>query len=319
MKTITLRPAEPERDFGQIAALFALEQGEPESETSLRADYEAQKDRLIHFMVAEDERGKLLGFDWTARNRNDLENVHFYVIVKPEQRGQGTGRRLYADLEQAAQKAHIHRLQISIRDSQPEFRAFAERRGFIERSHSMGLALDLTAFDDRPYAEVVARLKGEGFRFTSMEELGNNEEAQHNLYSLNDTTAMEMPGSDGQHAWPTFEDFQKSVCQRLWYMPGGQIIAIDKASGRWAAMSAITRLEGNDYAYNLHTGVDKLYRGRQLEQAVLALALRYARDVLKAASAHTDETPLNLSMLAVYRELGYKQIEGTFSMVKTLE
>jgi RimJ/RimL family protein N-acetyltransferase len=83
-------------------------------------------------------------------------------------------------------------------------------------------------------------------------------------------------------------------------------------------MSAITRFNGNDYAFNLHTGVDKLYRGRKLEQAVLLLALRYARDELKVKSVHTDENVQNLPMIAVYQKLGYTQKPGIISMEKNL-
>ncbi len=56
-------------------------------------------------------------------------------------------------------------------------------------------------------------------------------------------------------------------------------------------MSANLRFEGSDHAYNLHTGVDRFYAGRKLAQAVKVLALRYARDGLKANSVHTGLTP----------------------------
>jgi RimJ/RimL family protein N-acetyltransferase len=148
--------------------------------------------------------------------------------------------------------------------------------------------------------------------------LGNTEEAQRKLYALNDTTAMEVPGSDGEHAWPSFEDFREDVCKMGWYKPGGQMVAIDTATGFWAAMSAITRFEGNDYAYNLYTGVDKRYHGRKLAQAVLVLTLRYARAVLKVKRVHSYETALNLPMLAIYRELGYTQLPGAASTEKDI-
>ena len=49
--------------------------------------------------------------------------------------------------------------------------------------------MNLDTFDDRPYDEIIAKLKGEGFQFTTMEALGNTQEAQRKLYLLNDTTA----------------------------------------------------------------------------------------------------------------------------------
>jgi RimJ/RimL family protein N-acetyltransferase len=167
------------------------------------------------------------------------------------------------------------------------------------------LVLHADAFDGRKVDDLIAGLKEEGFQFTSMAELGNTGEAQHKLYLLNDTTAMDTDGPDGGHVWPSFEDFQKDVCQMDWFLPRGQIIAIDTANSAWAAMSAITRFEGSGNTWNLFTGVDRRYRGRMLEQAVLVLAIRYALDELKVNSIFADESRSNLPMIAVYHELGY--------------
>ncbi len=82
MKTITLRPVELDRDFGQLAELFTAEQNEPTTESSLRADHEAHKERILRLMVAEDELGELLGFNWMTRSRFDPKQAYLYVIVK---------------------------------------------------------------------------------------------------------------------------------------------------------------------------------------------------------------------------------------------
>jgi GNAT superfamily N-acetyltransferase len=160
MKTISLRPAQPDRDFGLLAALFSLEQDESTSEPALKEDYELHRERIFRLMVAEDEHGELLGFNWATRSRFDANQAYFYVIVKPEQRRQGVGRRLYEDLERAAKAARIKQLHISLRDTCPECRNFAERQGFTEQSHYIRLALDLETFDDRPYDEIIAKLEG---------------------------------------------------------------------------------------------------------------------------------------------------------------
>jgi RimJ/RimL family protein N-acetyltransferase len=319
MNTITLRPADPERDFRQIDALFSLEQGEPESEANLKEDYEIHKPRIFCLKVAEDEHGKLYGFNWATRSRFHEDEAYFFVIVKPELRGQGAGRLLYADVEQSARFSHINSLQVSIRDTPPECQAFAERRGFVVRSHFIELELDLDTFDDQPYDNIITKLEDNGFRFTTMEELGNTEDAQRKLYILNDSTAVDVPGSNGEHPWLSFEDFQTKVCQLDWYKPAGQFVAIDTSTATWAAMCAITRYKNTDYANTLHIGVDIHYRGRKLGQAVRVLALRYARDVLKVHSVRTTHNGMNLPALAIDRKLGYIQISGTLSMEKKLE
>ncbi len=319
MKTIHLRLAEPERDFGQLAALFTLEQDEPTSEPGLQVDYEEHKDGILRLVVAEDEQGELLGFNWVFRNTVEPNRVTFYLIVKLEQRRQGAGSRLYEDLVQVAKEAQVKKLRVSIRDTCPECRIFAERRGFSEKRHHFGMTLDLKAFDDKLYDGILADLKHEGFQFTSMEALGNTEEAQRKLYELNNTTSISTPGQGGEAAWASFEDFQKSVCQSDWYKPGGQMVVIDSATDTWAAMSAITRMEGNNYAYNLFTGVDMPYRGRKLGQAAKVLALRYAREVLKVDTVRTHHNTMNLPMIAIDRKMGYTVLPGTLLMEKALD
>lgn len=319
MEQIHLRPAKPERDFAQLAALFTLEQDEPTTESSLAADYEAHKPRIIRLMVAEDAQGNLLGFNWATRSRFNENSAYFYVIVRPECRGQGIGSRLYEDVEQAAKDAQLKKLEVSVRDNCPANRKFADQRGFQEHNHFIGMSLDLMDFDDRLYDGLIDQLKAEGFQFTTMEALGNTEEAQRKLYMLNDTAASETPGSGGEHSWLSFEDFREKVCSADWYNPAGQFVVIEGTSEEWVSMSAITCFQGADYAYNLFTGTDSRYRGRKLAQAVKVLALRFARGVLKVNTVKTHHNALNAPMIAIDRKFGYVQTPGTFVMEKHLE
>ena len=317
MNRITIHPADPEQDFGQLAAWFTILEGETSTESGLKEYYEKAKERIIHRM-AQNGQGHLVGFSWAGRSVVDSGKYYFSLYVRPEDRGQGVGNRLYEDTAQATKEAQGKKLEANIWDNCPEGLAFAQRHGFIELRHRLGMALDLDAFDDRPYDEIIARMQSEGFRFTSMEELGNTEEAQRRLYELNDTTGMEIPDAGGAHSWASFEDFRKSVCQAAWYIPAGQMVVIDTGTGTWAAMCAITRMEGQDYAYNLHTGVDKRYRGRKLGQAVKVVALRFAREVLKVHEVRTHNNTGNLPMIAINHKLGYQQIPGFFVVEKKL-
>lgn len=322
MSTFVLRPAEPERDFEQLAAWFSILEDETTTKCELREYYNTQRDRIIQKVAdaverdAGNQRGGLLGFYWAARDRVQLGQTTFYLFVRSEARGQGIGRRLYEDLVQSMEAARTRRLRVSISGDCPQDQSFAERRGFVERARTMAMALNLDTFDDRPYDPIIARLQGEGFQFTSMAALGNTEEAQHKLYLLNETTGMETLGADGAPSWNSFEDFQQRVCRSDWYRPDGQLVVIDSTTGDWAAMSAITRFD--DYAYNLHTGVDKRYRGRRLAQAVKVLALRYARDVLKVNTVRTHHNCKNLPMIAIDCKFGYVQMSETVLMEKLL-
>jgi len=317
MKTITLRPAEPARDFNKLAAWFSILEIEPTTEVSLKEYFDREKKRIIQ-RVAVDELGDLLGFYWLVGDRQVKGRASFDLFIPREERGQGTGRRLYEDLVASLGKGRVDTLRVNVADDDPSSLAFADHRGFKEQRHQFGMVLDLQNFDDRLYDDVIDQLQGEGFHFTSMEALGNTEENQKKLFALNDTAATSTPGSNGEHSWESFEDFQKRVCQANWYKPGGQIVAIDTSNDNWAAMSAITQMEGTDYAYNLFTGVDMAYRGRKLGQAVKVLSLRYARQVLKMSEVRTHHNTRNDPIIAIDKKFGYTVLPGTFIMEKNL-
>jgi GNAT superfamily N-acetyltransferase len=177
MKSIILRPAGPERDFERLAAWFSVLEGEPNSESDVREYFDRERARTIQ-RVAEDEQGQMLGFYWMVRHRSVAGRAFLYLFVSPERRGDGVGRRLYEDVVRGAQAAQAIILRVNIPDDLPEGRTFAEHRGFVERLQRIILELDLDAFDDRPYDAIIARLRREGFRFASMEELGDTEDAQ---------------------------------------------------------------------------------------------------------------------------------------------
>ena len=318
MSIISLRSTDPDRDFDRLAEWFSIIEGETNTAEYLRAYYQRAVDRITQ-QVAESDKIGLLGFYWAVRNQTDPQLAYLYLYVQPEVRRQGIGSQLLADMLSKIKKTGIIKIRTSVDETCPECKAFTEKRGFHERSHGIAMLLDLLSFNDSPYDILINQLIAKGFQFTSMEALGNSEEAQRKLYELNEATGMDDPGSGGEPSWASFEDFQKRVCQAEWYKPCGQKIVVDTKTGQFVAMSAITVYEGSDHAYNLHTGTDRKYRGKKLAQAVKVTALRYARDVLKVEKVLTHHNSRNIPMIAIDQKLGYLQIPGYFSMQLDLE
>jgi RimJ/RimL family protein N-acetyltransferase len=196
----------------------------------------------------------------------------------------------------------VSTLRVSARDDWSAGMNFAQHRGFHANARTLAVTLDLDRFDDWRYEPLVRRLESEGFRYNSMEALGDTDEARRALYRLNEVTGRDIPGTGGAPPWASFADFRQRVCQAAWYRVGGQLVVIDETSGRFVAMSAISRFE--DHAPNLHTGVNRAYHGRKLAQAVRTPALNYARDVLRVREVRTHHDALNLPMIAIDRKFG---------------
>lgn len=312
------RDLDPINDFAPVARLFTVEMEDPTTENGLREDYEKHKDRILCLSVAASEQGEVQGFNWLTRDRHDEQRAYLYVVVSSEHRHQGIGSRLYQEIEQASLNSGIRELRATFPDTMPESCTFVDKRGFSLISHSIGMRLELEGLDLQPYLELATDLEQQGFEFTSMEALGNTEADQRKLYQLNNVTSSQTMGSEGEHAWSSFEDFRQSVCQSDWYKPAGQMVVIEQATGKWVAMSAITRFEGQEEAYNLFTGVDEAYRGRKLAQAVKARALLFARDVLGVKAVRTNHNALNEPMIAIDRKFGYVQTPGSLTMRKYL-
>jgi GNAT superfamily N-acetyltransferase len=318
MKDIMLRQAQPDRDFSQLAAWFTSFEDEPSTETGLK-DWYAGNSLRAEVKVAENETGDLLGFYWATRSKTVASLVNFDLFVASEHRRQGVGTALEQEMMIALKADPVKVLRVNVLEDCLEGLDFVNKRGFTVRSHRLLMALDLERFDDSAYDPLIARLEGEGFQFTSMEALGNTVEAQRKLYALNESTGMDVLGSTGERTWTSFEDFQNRVCLSGWYKPGGQMVVIDTTTGDWAAMSAITCMDGNEYANTLHTGTDRRYRGRKLAQAVKVIALRYARRELKARQVRTYHNSKNLPMLAIDRKFGYRQMGGNYMMEKVMD
>lgn len=318
MKDIVLRKVDPENDFGWISQLFAAAQGEIRTEGDLKKEYASLGDRMVAAFVAEGGKRDIVGFGWAVRSHMNDRQADILVMVRHERRKEGIGRMLYEDLEKKAAACGIKRLEAKVRDDDERCRTFAERCGFSLKRHSIGMTLDISRLDDRLYDKTIAELKAKGFMFTTMEALGDDDEAQRKLYELNETSAMDIPGSSGGPSWLSFEDFREAVCGADWYDPAGQFLAIESRNGTWAAMSAITRFRGTDYAYNLYTGVDRRYRGQKLGQSVKVLALRYARDTLHVDKVRTNHNEQNFPMIAIDTKLGYERSLGYLKMVKEI-
>jgi GNAT superfamily N-acetyltransferase len=107
-----------------LAAWFSELEDEPTSESSLKEEYEKDRDRIL-LTLAEDEQGEPLGFYWAKRHKVEPDRLDFYLFVTPEQRGQGIGRQLYEALVQAAEAAQTKKLRVSAWDTSPEYRLFA--------------------------------------------------------------------------------------------------------------------------------------------------------------------------------------------------
>jgi RimJ/RimL family protein N-acetyltransferase len=319
MHPTTFRPVDPNRDFERLAEIFSLFESSPSTASGLRRWYQERFAGKYPFLAAVDAQDAPTALACLPRNGDPADGIlDLTIIVSQALRGRGIGRTLYAEMEREAHRLGAQKMYAVVHDNDPASLAFMQRRGFTIRSQNVEMQLDLDALDDRRFDPLLARLQNEGFVFTSMAELGDTPEARRKLYELNSSSAMTTPGTDGRNPWANFEDFHSGVCKAEWYIPAGQKVVLDSHSGAWAGMSAITRFQGADHAYNLFTGVDPAYRNRGLGTAVKLTALRFARSTLDVHQVRTAHNAKNDPMIAIDLKLGYTYLPGMIGLVKAL-
>lgn len=311
----TFRPMDITNDAAEMARLYSYIVAEPITPETAREWWTLREGEIRVTTVALNEDCQVIGY-WDVDRETWMPAGTFYVkvIVAPEARGQGLGALMYRDALCAAREYGATHLESQIREGDVAARTFAEQRGFKIIHHSFHSALDLTAFDEHPYEDLMARLHAEGFRFFSLAEAGVTGENRRRLYEVNRAAALDNPGNDGN--FPDFYAFSKNVFEASWFRADTQILVAQ--AGRWVGISAIGIYPAEGYAYNAFTGVLREYRGRGLAQALkLHTILLAKREGMRQIRTNNDSN--NAPMLAINRKLGYKPEPGYYKVLCVLD
>lgn len=307
---MTIRPERVE-DYARVAELLSMGYPEPVSAAQVREWRETRpSDRIYQHLVAETAAGAVVGYAHALLDTWEAGAGWVHVAVDPSMRRQGIGARLYEDVAAFAQEHGAARLLVGVRETlAADGMPFAERRGFQVRRHIFESVLDLSDFDETPFAAKVASAEAGGARFVSLADLGDTDEARHKLHALNEEAAMDVPGSDRTPR--PYEVFAKQIFDASWFRAEGQIVALDGEA--WVGLGAVGIFPETHSAYNMFTGVLPAYRGRGIAQALKLLGIRFARRA-GVTSIRTNNDSENAPMLAINRKLGYVPEPGYYTM-----
>jgi GNAT superfamily N-acetyltransferase len=310
-----IRPLDTTRDFPALSALLAARDPEPPT-PELLAEWEGNapagliRQRLV---ACDDASGALMGFSDAASWPWEMPGQFWLsVVVAPQARRQGLGSRLAEAALAFAREHGATRLDAEVRENHADGLRFAGRFGFQRRRHIFESRLALATFDEGGFADALARAEAAGVRFFTLADLGDTEEAQRRLHTVNSALAHDVPGREGE--FMPFDQFRKTVCSASWYRPDGQIIAAAGDEGdNWVGMAAVGYFANTNSMYNMFTGVDQAWRGKGIALALKLLAIgcarRYGADYIS-----TNNDSENAPMLAINRKLGYQPQPGFYVM-----
>ncbi len=314
MITVVLREL-TKNDLPELAALISQVSVEPMSVSQLQDWHARQPEGHIRrCRAAVDDEGQIYGYSLLQHEAWEEDGLfYFEVIVKPERQGQGLGGRLYNDAMTAVPTLGVKRLKGDVRDDQPDYLRFAQKRGFSIRRHHFESTIELGGFDERPFTGLVEAVEATGIQFFSLSDVGDTEAARRKLHEVNTAVSADSPGSDG--GFPSFEEFNEMFNTVSWFRPEGQIVAVD--GDAYIGLAAVGYFAETNSMYNMITGVLPAYRGRKIAQALKLLTIRYAK-AYGADSIRTSNDSENAPMLAINRKLGYQPLPGIYLMHRQL-
>ncbi|MGE5675485.1 MAG: GNAT family N-acetyltransferase [Mycobacterium leprae] len=265
---------------------------------------------IMHRVVAVNPAGRIAGYGTLRRDGyEEPRRFRIRVAVAVEQRRQGIGTALVAELEQWAYAHYGTGFEASFRD-EPGFLAFARRHGYAVDMHQIGFILHVPRFDEAPFAAVIGRLEAEGIRFITLAEQPTAA-FQRALYDLEALCNHDEPGYENE-TFPPFADWYRDVCANECRPLDCTIVALDGETP--VALSGLVRdTDGNMRV--AFTGVHPAYRGRSIALAVKLLAIRAAKRY-GAAQLHTGSEERNAPMLHLNRRLGFDSHPGMYRCVK---
>lgn len=306
---VRLRPIRPETDFPAIVRLINCFDRVPTTPEQVEKNYVFMPaGRICHRTMAVDANDDVVGYGVTVHETwFPAGEFYVWVIIDPGRRGFGIGTQLYADALDFLREQGAVSLKSEVHDDDQLSMRFARRYGYDIDRHIFESELDLTTFDETPYAGLIPKLEAEGFRFVSLADLGDTTEARRALYQVNHDAVLDIPGFVGE--WLTFDQFLELICGSDWFRPEGQFGVLD--GDTWAGVAAMQLLDEKKLGYNLFTGVMRPYRGRKLALALKLVTIRYALEH-GMQRMRTDNDSLNYPMLAVNRKLGYQPEPGKF-------
>lgn len=310
----TIRPA-TEADMPRLVEIGNAQSYEPTTlEETLRTERNRRPEDPLLRLVATSPDGYVTGFG-TAWSGFGNKPGEFSIKVRVDEpyRGRGTGRTLYAQLEEWVLTQGARSIKSGVNEVHPDALAWAERRGYLQEHHIFKSKLSLPDWDPAPFAYAVDRARSQGVRFTDLGAEQTGEESLRRFYDFIGPIVDDMPGASGR-VRPPYERWRSNLDKDPHWDPRSVILAVD--GDRWAAFAAINRLPGGAL-YNGFTGVDREYRGRGLALAIKVIALNYARS-LGAPYVTTSNHSVNQPMLAVNRRLGYVPSPGSFTLCKEL-
>jgi GNAT superfamily N-acetyltransferase len=194
------------------------------------------------------------------------KQVFALVTVLPELRRRGAGTALYEAVSAWARERALDAIETIVADDDPESLAFAQRRGFAEDGHELGVSLELARIEP-PIVEPPG-----GVRIVTWAE---RPELARGMYEVMLEAAPDIPGGEHERVEP-FEDWLAHDMQGPGDRPDATFVALAGDEVIGYAKFSLTLAQPTTAHHDL-TGVKRAWRGRGVARALKATQIVWAK------------------------------------------
>jgi GNAT superfamily N-acetyltransferase len=226
------------------------------------------------------------------------EQAFVLVTVLPELRGRGAGTALYEATSAWARERTLDMIETIVADDDPESLAFAQRRGFTEESHELGVSLNLTR-SEPPIVE-----PPEGVRIVTWAE---RPELARGIYEVTLEAEPDIPGSEHDLVKP-FEDWLAHDMQGPGDRPDATFVAVAGDEVVGYAKFSLTSAQPTTAHHDL-TGVKRAWRGRGVARALKATQIGWAK-AHGYEELRTSNDERNTPIRRLNQQFGYRPSIG---------
>jgi mycothiol synthase len=311
-----IRPFDKEKDYPDAVAISNLLWPEfPVTEEKWRLFDENVPSNLHSGRITAEKSGKLIGSALFGQWEDSYHDQKFWlwIAVHPEHQHEGAGTALLQSLLESIAPYNPIEVITSSHENEVSRMNFLQKHGFVEFWREGESRLDVEAFDPSVLQGTAERVTSLDIVIHTCAELKRDPELDQKVYELHCTICDAMPLVFPFTHLP-FEEFKKAYCPEdndAWF------IAIDRSTGKYIGLSALTKPASGDYLYTHLTGTLPEYRGQGIASALKLRTVLYAKEK-NVPEIRTTNAQSNKGMLAINEKMGFVRQSARVDFKKEL-